>query len=191
KHLDHGCLAAAIGSKKTEDLAFLHSEAHVIDGRDLSKTPPKMFGDDGRFSGILLRDSHELTSRFQFYVRGHSRQNAPSGIVDADFDPEHLMNSLLARLDVARQEFGLLIDLFHDTLENLFREGIDAHFRFLAELHAADLRLRNIDAHVNLILLEERGDRSIRRDQITGTDVEDFDSGSGRGNHLALAETRF
>ena len=48
------------------------------------------------------------------------------------------MNAFFARLHIARQEFGLLIDLLNDAVEDLLRKRVDADLRFLAELHAPE-----------------------------------------------------
>ena len=58
-------------------------------------------------------------------------------------------------------------------------DGIDGDFGFLADLDARNLGFRNVDAHVNLIALEQRGHRSIGRNQIAGTDIEHFDRRCG------------
>ena len=43
------------------------------------------------------------------------------------------MHALFARLHVARQKFGLLIDLLDDAVENRLRKRIDANFGFLTQ----------------------------------------------------------
>src|SRR5580765_365892 len=115
--------------------------------------------------------STRSAARFQFYVRGHARQNAPGRIVDADFDAEDLMNAFLARLHVPREKFRLLIDLLDDTLKDRLRERIDPHFRFLAQLHAANFRFGYVDAHVDLIFFKKCRNRSVRSDQVSGADI--------------------
>src|SRR5690242_17654165 len=60
-----------------------------------------------------------LFPRFQFHVCGHARKDAASRIVDADLYAEDLMDALLLRLHVARQEFGLLVDLLDHAAKNL------------------------------------------------------------------------
>src|SRR5258708_7802331 len=59
---------------------------------------------------------------------------------------------------------------------------------FLAEMHAADLRFGNINADVDLIAFEERGDGRVGSDQIAGADVEHFDGCRGGRQNLAFAK---
>ena len=91
----------------------------------------------------------------QFDVGGHSGADFARRFIDANLHAEDLVNALFAGLHVARQKFRLLIDLLDDAVENVFREGVNADFRFLAELNVADLGFRNVDAHVDLIALEQ------------------------------------
>src|SRR5271169_4165266 len=135
EHFDDGGLAASIGAEKAENFALLDAETHVIDGGNLAEPPDKVFGGDGRLGGILRSSGHGLVSRFQFHVGGHARQNVSGGIVDANFYAEDLMNAFLARLDVSRKKFSLLIDLLYDPFKHCLRKRIDPHFRFLAHLH--------------------------------------------------------
>src|SRR5271156_3942763 len=72
--------------------------------------------------------------RFQFYVRGHSGENAVRRIVDANLYAKNLVHAFFPRLHVARQKLCLLIDLLDGALENRRRERIDPHFCLLAQL---------------------------------------------------------
>src|SRR5438874_4299377 len=117
--------------------------------------------------------------RFKFHVRGHPGEHAARRVVDADFYPEDLMDAFLAGLYVAGKEFGLLIDLLHFSVKNGVGKGIDANFRLLPEPDASELRLGNVNTDVDLVLLEKRGDRSIRGDDISRPDIEDFHDGAG------------
>ena len=38
-------------------------------------------------------------------------------VIDAHLHPENLMDAFLARLDIARKEFGLLVDLLDDAIK--------------------------------------------------------------------------
>src|SRR6266852_917333 len=129
--------------------------------------------------------------RFQLDVGGHASADAAGGIIDADFYAENLMDALFAGLHVARQKFGLLVDLFHYTIENLVGEGIDADFSFLAELDAADHGFRDVDADVNLVALKQCRDRRIRRNEVARAHVQNLHGRGGRGRDLALAEASF
>src|SRR5271163_6435 len=55
--------------------------------------------------------------RFQFYVGGHSSENAVRRIVDANLYAKNLVNAFFSRLHVARQKLCLLINLLDDSLE--------------------------------------------------------------------------
>src|SRR5580704_701557 len=180
QHFDDRGLAAAIGSEKTENFALLDAKAHVVHGRDLPEPPHEVFGGDGGFGGILRIRSHGLISCFQFHIGGHAGENVAGGIIDADFDAKNLMNALFACLDVARKKFGMLVDLLDDTFKNRLWKRIDSHFCFLSDLDAAEFGLRNINADINLILFEQRGDRRVRCNDVSGADIEDLDSSSRR-----------
>src|SRR5580692_8740623 len=77
-------------------------------------------GSSGLFVALAIR----LLSRLQFDVSRHSCKHPPGGIVDPNLHAKHLMDALLAGLHVARQEFGLLVDLLNHAVEHLVREGI-------------------------------------------------------------------
>ena len=112
-------------------------------------------------------------------------------VVDANFHAKNLVDALFASLHVAGQEFSLLINLFDDTVEDLIRKRIDADFGLLAELHVAEHGFRDVDADVDLIAFEERGDRCVWSDQVAGTDIENFNCGVGWREHLAFAIAGF
>src|SRR6266849_5274651 len=132
-----------------------------------------------------------LTPRFQLDVGGHAGADAAGGIGDANFHAEDLMHALFPGLHVARQKFGLLVDLLHDAVENGVGKGIDTNFRLLAEAHTAKLGLRNIDADVDLIAFEKRGDRRVGGNEIARAHVEDLNNRRGRSGDLAFAEASF
>src|SRR6202040_3024829 len=48
---------------------------------------------------------------FQFHIRSHTGKDTTGGIIDANFYANDLVDALFAGLNIARQEFGLLIDL--------------------------------------------------------------------------------
>src|SRR5258708_40178971 len=101
------------------------------------------------------------------------------------------MHALFAGLHVARQEFGLLIDLFDLAFKDFVGEGIDANVSFLADLYVSNLRFWYVNTDIDLVRFQQGSDRRVGRDQIAGADVEDFHGGGGWRNNLALAETRF
>src|SRR5437773_1108611 len=127
---------------------------------------------------------------FEFHVGGHAGENAAGRIVDANLHAKNLMNAFLAGLHIARKKFGLLIDLLHFAVENSVGKGVHTDFRLLTELDPPVLGFRNVNAHVDLVFLEKRGDRSVRGDQVARADIEDFHDGCGRRNDLAFAKTR-
>src|SRR6266550_3570192 len=98
---------------------------------------------------------------FQFHIRSHARQDTAGRIMDANFYANDLVDAFFAGLNIARQEFGLLVDLFDEAVESSVRKGIDANFGFLAKLDAADFGFGNVDANVDLILLEKSGDLAL------------------------------
>src|SRR5437879_3383951 len=121
------------------------------------KSPKRLTRPFATIAGVLPLLPLIATSAFldlQPDVRCHAGPHAAARIVDAQFHPKHLMDALFPRLHVARQEFRLLIDLFHHSFKDRFREGIDAHLALLSQTNAADLCLRDVDAHVDLIAFE-------------------------------------
>src|SRR6267143_3661894 len=129
----------------------------------------------------------ELASRLQLHVRSHAGEDTTRSVVDANFHAEDLVDALFAGLHVAGKKLRLLIDLFDRTVENLVGKGIDAHFSLLAQADAADFGFGNVDADVDLVAFEKRGDGRVGRDEIAGADVENFDNRGGRSNDLAFA----
>src|SRR5438045_4993693 len=95
-----------------------------------------------------------LIPRSQVHVGSHACKNMASGIIDANFYANDLVNALFASLHIARQEFSLLIDLLDDAIESSVRKRIDANFGFLANLDSANFGFRNVDANVDLILFQ-------------------------------------
>src|SRR5438552_1125141 len=127
--------------------------------------------------------------RFELYLGGHAGEDAASRVVDANFHAEDLVDAFLPRLHVAREKFGLLVNLFHLPAKNGVGKGVDADFRPLAELNAAKLGFRNVNADIDLVLLKERGDRSVRGDEIARANIQNFNDRWARRNDLALAES--
>src|SRR5947208_2459870 len=127
--------------------------------------------------------------RFQFHIRGHACKNMASGIIDANFYANDLVNALFASLNVAWQKFGLPIDLLDDAVECSVRKRIDTNFGFLANLDAANFGFGNIDANVDLILFQKSSDWRIGSNEVARADVQDFDSGGGGRGDLSLTES--
>src|SRR5262249_24821776 len=92
----------------------------------------------------------------EFHVGGHSGQDMPRPIVDADFHAEDLVHAFFARLHVARKKLGLLVDLFNDTRKRLAPRGVHRNFGFVADLDAVDFGFRNVNADVDFVALKQR-----------------------------------
>src|SRR5262245_11819005 len=105
-------------------------------------------------------------SALEFHIRSHSRQNVMCRIIDAHFHAEHLMHPFFPRLHIARQKFGLLIDLFNQAFKRLASSGIHGDFGLVANLYAVDFGFRNVDAHVNLVAFKQSGDGRVRSNQV-------------------------
>src|ERR1700682_4856599 len=83
---------------------------------------------------------------FQFHIRSHAGEDTTGGIIDANFYAYDLVDALFTGLNIARQEFGLLVDLFDEAIESSVRKRIDANLGFLAKLDAADFGFGDVDA---------------------------------------------
>jgi hypothetical protein len=118
EHFDHCGFAAAVGAEEAEDFTFRDVEADVIHSGECAETPHEVVGGNRE----LVRGGHRSRVRVEFHIRGHAGEDTMGRIVDADFHTENLVNAFFAGLHVARQKFGLLIDLFHHTLKDLVRK---------------------------------------------------------------------
>src|SRR6267154_304943 len=129
--------------------------------------------------------------RLQFHVGSHAGQHLAGWIADANLHPKNLVHAFLAGLDIARQEFSLLVDLFEDSFKDNLGKGVDSDFGLLPKSEAAIFGFRNIDANVDLVFFKKCGNRGIRSNEIARANVEHLNDGSGRSDDLALAESRF
>src|SRR5262249_21671460 len=157
EHFDDGGFAAAIGPEEAEDFALFHAKADVVDRGELAEAANETLGDDGGLLGV----GHGSALRGQDHIGGHAGAHTVGRIVNTGFHAEDLVGALFYGLHVTRKEFGLLVDLFDRASKNLVGERIHANLGFLAQMDAANLRFGNVDADVNLIALEKRGDGSI------------------------------
>src|SRR5262245_5273826 len=112
------------------------------------------------------------------------------GVLDTQLHSKYLMLTLLLGLDIARQKLRLLADLLDHRLECSAREGVDLDFRRLTDPNRTDLVLRDVNDHVELIRLEQLGNRGIRGYKVARTHVEYLDDRVGWGADLALLVTR-
>src|ERR1700722_7249870 len=126
----------------------------------------------------------------QFYVRGHSGENAVRWIVDANLYAKNLVDPFFPRLHVARQKLCLLIDLLDGALENRLRERIDPHFCLLAQSHMSNLGFRDVNPHVDLVTFQQGRDRRVRRNQISRTHIQNFDGRRRRRHDFSFAIPR-
>src|SRR5258707_492674 len=187
EHFNDGGFSAAIGTEKPKDFAFLDAEADVIHGREAAEAANEILrGDSG-----LFEIAHGSAPRRQRNVGGHAGADAVRRVVNAHFHAKDLVDALFHSLHITRQEFGLLINLLDGTVENLIGKGVHANLGLLPEMHAADLRFGNVDADINLIAFEKRGDGRVGGDQVAGAHVEHFDGSSGGRENLAFAEAGF
>src|SRR5215475_1052628 len=125
------------------------------------------------------------------HVRRHSRLQQSFAVIDADFDAEDQMIAFVAALHVARGEFALSVDLLDHSVERAVGEGVDFDFGLLADSDQAELRLGDVDADVDLIFFEQPRDSLVRRDEIAGSDRQDFDDGAGGRFDLAFGDLDF
>src|SRR5438309_6446697 len=88
-------------------------------------------------AGFFVMSAIGSISIFELHIGSHARKNMSGGITDANLHAKNLVHAFFAGLDVARQEFSLLVNLFEDPFENCFRKGVDSDFGLLAELEAA------------------------------------------------------
>src|SRR5216684_1368295 len=179
-----------LGPRKPKISPFSTRKLTSLTAVKLPKRRTRFCAEMAASAGTLGIAATALNPRFQFHVGSHAGQHASGRIIDANFYAHELVDALFTSLHVARQEFGLLVDLFDDAIESGFWKGIDAYFSFLPNLHAADFGFGNVDAHVDLIFLQKGGDRCIGRDEVPGANVENLDSRGGRRGDLALAEAR-
>src|SRR5215813_2130397 len=100
----------------------------------------------------------------KFDVSGHARKDAVRRIINSDFYAEDLMDTFFPGLHVAGKKFRLLVDLLDEAVEGFLLKWIDVNLRLLSDRDFVQFRLGDVDAHVNLIALKERGNGRVRRD---------------------------
>jgi len=61
--------------------------------------------------------------------------------------------------------------VLHHALKWLFGEGVDGHRHLLARFDEAKLRLRDVDADIELAVLQEHGGRRVRREDVARAQV--------------------
>src|SRR6266403_3342882 len=180
-----------LGPRKPKISPFSTRKLTSLTAVKLPKRRTRFCAEMAYSAGFFVTSAIGSISIFELHIGSHAGKHVAGGIIDANLRAKNLVHSFLPGLDVARQEFSLLVNLFEDPFENCFRKGVDSDFGLLAELEAAIFGFGNVDAHVDLILFEKSGDGGIRCDEIARANVENFDDGGGGSGDLALAETGF
>jgi len=102
-------------------------------------------------AGFFLTSAIGSISIFELHIGSHAGKHVSGRITDVNLYAKNLVHAFLAGLDVARQEFSLLVNLFEDPFKNCLRKRVDSDFGLLTELEAAKFGFGNVYAHVNLI----------------------------------------
>src|ERR1700730_3796234 len=68
-----------------------------------------------------------LICRLQLHVSGHAAAHSAGEVIDANFYANYFVYPFAASLHVARKEFSLLINLFHNPIENGVGKRVDAN----------------------------------------------------------------
>src|SRR5436853_336315 len=178
-----------LGPRKPKISPFSTRKLTSLTAVKLPKRLTRCSAEMAASAGFSVRFAIGSISCIKFHVGSHAGKHVAAGIIDANLYAENLVHAFLAGLDVARQEFSLLVDLFEDPFENSFWKRVDSDFGLLPELEAAIFGFGNIDANVDLILFKKSGDRRIRSNEIAGADVENLDDRGGGSGNLALSET--
>src|ERR1700730_1873584 len=108
-----------------------------------------------------------LIRSFQLHVSRHAATHTARGVIDANFYTDYFMHPFAAGLHVARQKFGLLINLLHNAIENSVGKRVDADFGRLAQVDVANFRFADVNADVHLIALQQCRHRRIGRNEIS------------------------
>src|SRR6185312_5742899 len=106
--------------------------------------------------GPRSRSHADARSLFHRHERGHARAQLIATFADADARGEHLIGALVGGLQVARRVFADGVDVLDHAAERLAGEAVDGDRHVLADGDVADLRFGHVDAHVELIVLEQR-----------------------------------
>src|SRR6266852_7319843 len=160
-----------LGPRKPKISPFSTRKLRSLTAVKLPKRRTRLCAEMAASAGFFVASAMGSISLFEFHVGSHAGKHAASGIIDADLHAKNLMHAFLAGLDVARQEFGLLVDLFEDSFENCLRKGVDSDFGFLPDLEAAKFGFGNEDANVDLIFLKKCGDWRIGSNEVARADV--------------------
>src|ERR1700675_3899973 len=160
-----------LGPRKPKISPFSTRKLTSLTAVKLPKRRTRFCAEIADSAGFFVTSAIGSISIFELPIGSHARNHMPGGINDANLHAKNLVHAFLPGLDVARQEFSLLVNLFEDPFENCFRKGVDSDFGLLPEFEAAIFGFGDVDAHVDLILFEQSGDRRIRRDEVARSNV--------------------
>src|SRR5216684_5138121 len=180
-----------LGPRKPKISPFSTRKLTSLTAVKLPKRRTRFCAEMADSAGFFVTSAIGSISIFELHIGSHAGKHVAGGIIDTNLRAKNLVHSFLPGLDVARQEFSLLVNLFEDPFENYFRKGVDSDFGLLAELEAAIFGFGDVDAYVDLIFFEKSGDRGIGSDEVARAHVENFDDGGGGSRDLALTEAGF
>src|SRR5262249_27519464 len=109
--------------------------------------------------------------------RGHARLEQAVRVGHTHLDAEDLMLALVGALDVARRELALRGDLFDGAGEASAGVTIDADLDPLTQTDAAEVGLRHVDFHPQVVGAEHAHDDLVGRDHVALADAQHFDDG--------------
>src|SRR5260370_6093124 len=184
-------LPLPLGPRKPKISPFSTRKLTSLTAVKLPKRRTRFCAEMAASAELFLPLGIDSTSFFEFHIGSHAGQHVAAGIIDANLYAENLVHAFLTGLDVARQEFSLLVNLFEDPFEYCFRKGVDSDFGLLPELEAAIFGFGNVDAYVDLVFFEKSGDRVFGSNEFPRAHVENFDDGGGGSRDLALTEAGF
>src|SRR3972149_1598336 len=96
-------------------------------------------------------------------VHGHARLEDAARVLERELDGEHELHPLVLHVDVARRELRLLGALGDDRVEGAPGKGVGVDAPRIADLDAAQLRLRDVDLGIEALEVHERHERRATR----------------------------
>ena len=147
---DQRRLARAVGP---EQPVYRPSGDRRLTSESATTSPNRLrdpVGDDGHISRHLgTRMSAAMPARSSILP---ASQADPGG--------EDLVGAFVGRLQIARRKFADAIDVLDHPRERLIGKRVDDDRHRLPEVHSSELGLGHVDAHVELVILEQhRGGR--------------------------------
>lgn len=120
------------------------------------------------------------------YRCGHAGFERAVGVVDAYFNSEDLVLTVVAGLYVAGEELCLGSDFLHVSGEGTTPKGVDFDTCRLADADGCEVCLGDIDLDPKLRRLEHGDDDLAGTDEIAGTHADCLDQSVGRGEKVSL-----